>query len=392
HLLFEESPVFPMPDLELASNYALAGYSVIGIIIGLLSAAITKILYFVEDSFEKIPIHWMWWPALGGLGVGIIGYFYPRTLGVGYENITGILSGSLPLQFILVLCFFKFLSWAIALGSGTSGGTLAPLLTIGGATGAILGTAILYLFPDSGVVLPLAGLVGMSAMFAGSSRALLTSIIFAVETTGQSNALVPLLAACTASYFISFFLMENTIMTEKIARRGVKTPDSYEPDPLEKIVTGEVMEEEGMILSAENTVAEVREWLKTENTYANNFFIVADNSGAFKGIISLSDIYSKAHEGNELLAGILKQNPVSVVKNSSLRHAVELMAKKNLDVLPVIAADKSGTVIGLLSYKDIMKAYKMRLDEAENRMTNISVKRRGIKILLRGQKFLPFRK
>ena len=180
-------------------------------------------------------------------------------------------------------------------------------------------------------------------------------------------------------------------MTEKIARRGVKTPDSYEPDPLEKIRTEEVMEEEGMVLSAENTVAEVREWLRAENNYTNNFFIVANNSGTFKGIISSADIYSEKHEGQELLLSILKQNPVSVVKTNTLRYAVELMAKKNLDVLPVIA-DNSGTVIGLLTYKDIMKAYKMRLHEVENRMANISVKRRGIKILLRGQKFLPLRK
>lgn len=392
HLLFEETAVFPMLPLEAASNYALAAYSVIGIAIGLIAAAITKILYFIEDAFEKLPIHWMWWPALGGLAVGIIGYFYPRTLGVGYENITDILSGTMPLKIVAALCFFKFLSWAIALGSGTSGGTLAPLLTIGGATGALLGSAILYFFPEAGVVLPLAALVGMSAMFAGSSRALLTSIIFAVETTGQSNALVPLLAACTASYFISFFLMENTIMTEKIARRGVKTPDSYEPDPLEKIKAENVMQEEGMVLSTENSVSEIREWLKAENNYGTNFFIIADNAGVFKGILSASDIHSKTHEGDELLISILKQNPVSILKTSTLRSAVELMAKKNLDVLPVIADDKTGTVIGILSYKDIMKAYKMRLHETENRIANISVKRRGIKVLLRGQKFLPVRK
>ncbi|MFC5269232.1 chloride channel protein [Adhaeribacter terreus] len=392
HLLFEETAVFPMLPLETASNYALAGYSVIGIVIGLIAAAITKLLYFIEDSFEKLPIHWVWWPAIGGVAVGVIGYFYPRTLGVGYENITDILSGTMPLKIVAALCFFKFLSWAIALGSGTSGGTLAPLLTIGGATGALLGSVILMFLPESGVVLPLAALVGMSAMFAGSSRALLTSIIFAVETTGQSNALVPLLAACTASYFISFFLMENTIMTEKIARRGVKTPDSYEPDPLEKIKAEDVMEEEGMVLSAENTVSEIRDWLKAENNYSTNFFIIADNSGAFKGILSASDIHSKTHEGDEFLISILKQNPVSILKTSTLRNAVELMAKKNLDVLPVISNDNTGTVIGILSYKDIMKAYKMRLHETENRIANISVKRRGIKVLLRGQKFLPIRK
>jgi CIC family chloride channel protein len=390
HLLFEQGPVFPMHALAVPSNYALAGYSAIGLIIGLIAAAITKIVYSIEDAFEKLPIHWMWWPAIGGLAVGVIGYFYPRTLGVGYENITDILSGTMPLKLIFALCFFKFLSWAIALGSGTSGGTLAPLLTIGGATGALLGSGILYFFPESGVVLPLAGLVGMSAMFAGSSRALLTSIIFAVETTGQPNALVPLLAACVGSYIISFFLMENTIMTEKIARRGVKTPDSYEPDPLEKIKVETVMETDGILFSTEITLAEIREWLKTDGAYKNNFFVIADNNGAFKGIVSLSDIYSKTHDDQALLASIIKHTPVSAEKNNTLRSAVELMARENLDVLPVIAAD--GSVTGILSYKDIMKAYKMRLQESQHRFAPISMKRKGIKVLLRGQKLLPNRK
>jgi CIC family chloride channel protein len=142
HLLFESGPVFPMPDLAIPSNLALGIYSFMGIILGLLSVGITKIVYAIEDAFEKLPIHWMWWPAIGGLVVGLIGYFAPHTLGVGYDNITGILSGSWPLQLVVTLCLFKFLSWAIALGSGTSGGTLAPLLTIGGACGAIIGSVI----------------------------------------------------------------------------------------------------------------------------------------------------------------------------------------------------------------------------------------------------------
>src|SRR5665213_124550 len=153
----------------------------------------------------------MWWPAIGGLAVGVIGYFAPRTLGVGYDNITDILSGFMPLQIVISLCIFKFISWAIALASGTSGGTLAPLMTIGGAIGVLLGSVVLYFFPASGVTISLAALIGMSALFAGASRALLTSIIFALEVTGQSNALLPLLAACAASYFASFFLMESTI-------------------------------------------------------------------------------------------------------------------------------------------------------------------------------------
>ena len=183
HLLFESGPVFPMPFVAVPNNEALAVYSGIGIMVGLISAIITKIVYWIEDSFEKLPVHWMWWPAIGGLAVGIVGYFAPKTLGVGYDNITDLLSGKMVFGVVLSLCIFKFISWAIALGSGTSGGTLAPLLTIGGATGILLGTAAISLFPNAGVVLPLAALIGMSAMFAGASRALLTSIIFAIETT-----------------------------------------------------------------------------------------------------------------------------------------------------------------------------------------------------------------
>lgn len=146
HLLFEAGPVFAMPQLEAPSNTALAIYSSIGLLLGLIAALVTKLVYFIEDSFEKLPVHWAWWPAIGGLVVGIIGYYAPTTLGVGYDNITNVLSGSMPMKIILSLCLFKFLSWAIALGSGTSGGTLAPLLTIGGAAGALLGMAAIYFF------------------------------------------------------------------------------------------------------------------------------------------------------------------------------------------------------------------------------------------------------
>ena len=293
HLLFGSEPVFAIKHIiATPSNTALAAYSGMGIVIGVLSVLVTKIVYYIEDGFEKLPVHWMWWPAIGGLAVGIIGYFSPATLGVGYENITNILSGELTIQFVLSLCLLKFLSWAIALGSGTSGGTLAPLLTIGGATGVLLGSVIIYFFPQSGVTIPLAALVGMSAMFAGASRALLTSIIFALETTAQSNALLPLLAACAASYFVSFFIMENTIMTEKIARRGVKTPHSYEPDILEKISVEQVIKENGVVLSEDNTVKEVKEWLSKEPDYNSNYFIISSNEGEYKGILSSSTIFS----------------------------------------------------------------------------------------------------
>lgn len=224
----------------------------------------------------------MWWPCIGGLVVGVVGYFAPRTLGVGYENISDVLSGTLPLQLILTLAIMKFISWAIALGSGTSGGTLAPLLTIGGAAGAALGIGAMHVFPNAGINISMAALIGMSAMFAGASRALLTSIIFAVETTGQENALLPLLAACIAAYLVSYFLMENTIMTEKIARRGVRTPDIYQPDVLDKITVQQVWSG-ATVISGNTTIKEVRSWLqeqKRNNTIITSWSMMKARSKA----------------------------------------------------------------------------------------------------------------
>lgn len=386
HFLFEAGPVFPLEiQLAPATNLALFVYSIMGIVIGFLSVGITKIVYFIEDTFEKLPIHWAWWPAIGGLFVGLIGFFAPRTLGVGYINIVEILSGHLTIQILFSLCVLKFLSWAISLGSGTSGGTLAPLLTIGGAIGALIGGSILTWFPQSGVVIPMAALIGMSAMFAGSSRAFLTSIVFALEATGQTNALLPLLASCTAAFLVSYFIMENTIMTEKIKRRGIKTPDSYEPDVLEKLSVKQVFSENGIVISEENTIQEVREWLNKEPDYHSNYFIISDNDGAYKGILSSSNLFSHHHSQEKSIGSLLKRKSIYIDINASLRFAVEIMAKENIDVLPVVS-NENKNIIGILTYRDIIATYKEGVDENEKKQPPISLKRQGLKILLRGQK------
>ena len=359
HFFFEPGYVFgSMEDIGLPSNNALFAYSVMGIVIGFLSVGVTKIVYFIEDMFEHLPVHWMWWPAIGGLAVGIIGYFNPSTLGVGYENISNLLSGNLTTQVIVSLCLLKFVSWAIALGSGTSGGTLAPLLTIGGATGALMASAILYYFPSSGITVPLGALIGMAALFAGASRALLTSIIFAIETSGQSHALLPLLAACTSSYFISFSLMENTIMTEKIGRRGIKTPVSYEPDILEKRTVGEAMNEDAILLSEENSIGEAREWIEKEGLYDTHYFIIINNENNFSGIISTSEILSNRHDPDTKVASLNRKQHVAVSVDNSLRLAVEKMASENLELVPIIS--KENKIIGVLSYKDIIAVYQQK--------------------------------
>jgi len=388
HFLFGPGVVFPIIDtIEPASNSAIAWYSALGIVVGLLSVLVTKIVYFIEDSFEKLPVHWAWWPMIGGIAVGIVGYFSPRTLGVGYNNIADILSGSVSMQLLLSLCILKFISWSISLGSGTSGGTLAPLLTIGGAAGAIFGHVINDYFPQSGIYIPLAALVGMAAMFAGASRAFITSIIFALETTGQSNALLPLLASCTGAYFLSYFIMDNTIMTEKIARRGINTPNSYEPDILEKLTVEQILTDNGIIISEENKIKEVREWLDLEPDYKLNYFIISSNQGEYRGILSASNLYSNIHTPENLVGSLIKRNKIYISLNDSLKTAVETMAKENIDVLPVVSND-DGTIIGILSYRDIIDTYKYSLEEHEKKNPAISLKRKGLKIMLRGKQMV----
>ena len=387
HFLFGAGPVFPIGHaLEAPGNTALLVYSILGLITGFLSVFVTKIVYWIEDGFEKLPVHWMWWPAIGGLFVGVIGYFSPRTLGVGYENITDVLSGTLPIQIVFSLCILKFVSWAIALGSGTSGGTLAPLMTIGGAAGILMANVVIYYFPHTGISLSLAALVCMSALFAGASRALLTSIIFSLEVTGQANALLPLLAGCTASYFVSFFLMENTIMTEKITRRGIKTPDSFQPDILDSVRVGQVINDHAIVLDENNTIDEVRTWLEKEPDYNSNYFIIVNKENQFTGIISSSGMLSHHHDPDKRIGSLIRRPPVSIYEESSLKKAVELMAVENIDVLPVTSAKNN--FVGIISYKDILSAYKEDMDNQVKKKPSISLKRSGLKVLVRGQRLM----
>lgn len=386
HLLFDEGVVFPVSGIiSASSNYALLFYCTMGIVIGLLSVFVTKIVYWIEDAFEKLPVHWAWWPAIGGIAVGIVGFFAPRTLGVGYSNIIDLLSGSLSINVVVSLCVLKFLSWAISLGSGTSGGTLAPLLTIGGAAGALLGSIGIFWFPQAGINISLSVLVGMSALFAGASRAFLTSIVFALETTGQSNALLPLLATCTTSYFTSFFLMENTIMTEKIARRGVVTPHSYEPDILEKTTVEQIVSDQGLVINEDMEIGEVRSWLESETDLHSNYFIVSDAEGEYKGLLSSSNLFNSHHNANNTIGTIVKRNNAFVQPSETLRKTVEIMAKENVDLLPVVSGNK---IVGILTYQYIISIYKNKMDEHEKKQTHISLTRQRLKLLVRGQKLV----
>ena len=180
------APVFPIPDIIASpGGEALTAYVLLGAMVGWLSVVITKGLYRIEDTFERLPIHWMWWPAIGAVVVGVVGWFEPAVLGVGYGNITAMLSGTLVGKAVLVLATLKCIAWVIALGSGTAGGTMAPLFTIGGGAGSVLASLVIAVFPGIGVDVRIGALVGMAAMFTGASRAMLTSVVFAFEATRQ---------------------------------------------------------------------------------------------------------------------------------------------------------------------------------------------------------------
>jgi H+/Cl- antiporter ClcA len=228
-LLHGSDACFAMPELAMANGPTVAVAAFAGLLVGVISTYVTRAVYWVEDLFEhRVKLHWMWWPALGAVAVGLIGLVAPHTLGVGYDNIEMALSGKLTAAALAVLIGAKFVSWVIALGSGTSGGTLAPLLTLGSGLGWLFVAGLAAVAPSLDLDPRVGALVGMAAMFAGASRALLTSIIFAIEATHQINATAPIVAGVTLAYFMSCLMMKTTIMTEKLSRRGVHVPHELE--------------------------------------------------------------------------------------------------------------------------------------------------------------------
>lgn len=291
YALSGSAPVFPMPDLARPGGGALAFYIFLGALVGVAAVYLTRLVYGIEDAFERLPIHWMWWPALGAVAVGIVGYFAPRTLGVGYDNIEHLVSGELAGQAALFLCAMKLISWSIYLGSGTSGGTLAPLFTIGGGVGSLAGGLAISLAPTLGVDVRIAALVGMAAMFAGASRALLASVVFAFETTLQPMGLLPLLGGCTAAYLVSCLLMRHTIMTEKIARRGVRVPTEYAADYLDHILVRNAASGPVVTLLAEEAVEAVRYRLTAGGeAWRHQGYPVVDGEGRLLGVVTRRDL------------------------------------------------------------------------------------------------------
>ncbi len=368
------APVFGMPQLSQPSGYALCFYVALGGLLGLVAVGVTRLLYAIEDGFEKLPVHWMWWPAIGGVAVGGVGYFAPRTMGVGYDNIENILSGSLVGSALVALCLLKFISWSISLGSGTSGGTLAPLFTVGGGLGAAIGSAAAILLPAAGIDARIAGLVGMAALFAGASRALLASIVFAFETTLQPLGLLPLLGGCAAAYLVSCVLMRHTIMTEKIARRGVRVPSEYAADYLDQVWVSSVATRNVIVLAAAQPVAEARQWLTSDAIGARHIaFPVVDEDRSLLGVLTRHEVLEADHPAPLRVRDLLSRTPAVAFEDSSLREAANLMVTEGVGRLPVVKRSSPREVVGFLTRSDLMSAHTSRLSDDAERQPRLTI-------------------
>jgi H+/Cl- antiporter ClcA len=359
-------PVFAMPALSQPSGSALAAYVALGAIMGVVAAAASRAVFAIEDAFERLPIHWMWWPALGAVVVGVVGYVDPRTLGVGYDLIEGILSGSVLGATLWAFVLLKFVSWSVYLGSGTSGGTLAPLFLIGGGVGAGLGALVAGWMPSLGVVPSIAALVGMAATFAGASHALLASVVFAFETTRQPLGLLPLLGGCSAAYLVALLLSRTSIMTERLARRGTRIETAYSLDYLSRIPVRDAMSKRPVTLDATHTLESVRAWLAAGGGGATHQgFPVVSGSGTLLGVVTRRDL-TGSESTDRSVGSVVKRPAVVIFPDSTLREAADQMARAQVGRLAVVERGDHRRLVGILSRSDLIAAHARRLEHLEH--------------------------
>lgn len=349
-LLLESGPLFPLHTAPVGMA-AFVICIVAGLLSGVLSAGMSLALYRVEDWFGKLPVHWMWWPAIGGLVVGIGGYFQPRALGVGYDVISDLLNNHIALSVALSLLLVKAVIWVVALGSGTSGGVLAPLLMLGAGLGAV----IAHLVPGSDPTLwPL---VCMAAVLAGVLGAPLTAAIFALGLTGDFNALLPLLLATGVSYGFTVLLMRRSIMTEKIARRGLHIYREYSVDPQERAFVGDVMTTAVASIASGLTLHEVAQQYFGAGQKHRSFPVV-DQHGALLGMLERDSLlqHIAMHGGDQQLATILDTAHMQfAVPTETCQVVGRRMAIQHAERLPVVADAESRRLLGIISRSDLLK-------------------------------------
>ncbi|HET8713104.1 MAG TPA: chloride channel protein [Gemmatimonadales bacterium] len=364
--LLGAGPVFPTPAHAPLAVIGLGSALALGLVAGFGSGGLTRLVYASEDFFGRLPIHWMWWPAIGGIAVGVGGLLYPRALGVGYDVIRDLLNARLIGTFLLGLLITKAVIWAIALGSGTSGGVLAPLMIIGGALGALAGPFLPG--ADPGVWAAL----GMGAMMGGTMRAPFTAIAFMVEVTHDVNLLPALLVACVAADAVTVLLMKRSILTEKMARRGYHVMREYIVNPLHLMRVADVMERDVPTVPATLPVDGLFQRLADEDPVMarRHEWAVVDDAERLVGIVTRGDLVrALEREDDDLatVADLVTRRTVVTHGDELLEEATAKMIAHDIGRLPVVERSDPGKLVGLLGRAGVMAVWLHATNEEQAR-------------------------
>ncbi len=359
-------PLFPVPAHPVfIGPEGLAACLLVGLLAGACSALLTGAVYASEDAFKHLPIHWMWWPMIGGVVIGLGGLIFPQALGVGYDTIGTLLQGSVPRTVILGILLVKSVIWAVSLGSGTSGGVLAPLLMVGGALGGL-----------EAMVLPHEGLgfwplVSMGAVLGGTMRAPLTGVVFALELTHDVNMLVPLLLAVTISYGFSVLLLRRSILTEKVARRGYHLSCEYAVDPLEILFARDVMRSTILAFPAEQSCQKVAGTLHPDHERKGQIlYPLVDERRHLLGVVTRSTLLELCRDGAAADRPMIEhanRDPVVAYADEPLRVIVYRMAETGFTRFPVVDRDDGRKLVGMISLYDLLQARARSLQEEQRR-------------------------
>jgi CIC family chloride channel protein len=360
-LLIGSGALFPYGASITLPWWGLLACAGLGVLIGLQSGLMTTLLYRVEDAFERLPLHWMWWPALGGLAVGLGGLADPAAMGVGYDMIGALLSNNVTLGAVAMLLLVKSVIWTVSLSSGTSGGVLAPLLIMGGCAGWLVG----HLLPGDPSFW---ALLGMAAMMGGTMRAPLTGVMFAFELSGNAGALLPLLAATVAAYATTVLLLKRSILTEKIARRGRHLSREYIVDPFEQLRAADVMVTAVDTLPASMTVDEAVAFF-TDGNHRHKSYPLVDTAGHVVGMAARADVLrwntERSHETATLFDAISDSSPTVVHAQDVIGRVADLMVERDVGRIPVV--DAQGRLVGLVARKDLLRMRATRKAEETER-------------------------
>ncbi|MGH9070545.1 MAG: chloride channel protein [Acidimicrobiales bacterium] len=364
-------PLFPVPGHPPLGGVVLLGAATIGIATGLGGWVMTQAVYGCEDLFKKLTghLHWMWWPIIGGLVIGLGGLIDPRALGVGYNTIHAELLGELGLGALVLLFFVKMVIWAAGLGGGTSGGILAPILMMGAAIGGVLG----HVLPGASV--GVFALIGMSGSLAGVTRSPFTAIIFAFELTHDENILLALLVAATIAHLVSVLVLKRSILTEKVARRGFHVMREYAVDPLEATFVREVMETDVYTVEPALALAELYEDLGEGSPHRRQrLYPVLDPGGKLVGVLPWSAVLEGRSNG--ALVGEVMTQPSAVAHSDEILRAVaERMVTLDIGVLPVVDRSDRSHLDGLINQFDVLEARHKLLEEERHAERVLTLRR-----------------